>query len=132
MLLLFDLGGSTMTICDVKSTCEILSALFAFGAAIFWLYASWISRGSFLATPMRAADRHSRNNNLEQRKPMRHKRPRSPLYRACSFKTRSSSIVRLIARRWRALRWRGLTGTRQQRATRTFGGRVLIKSVTDD
>ena len=57
MLLLFDLGGSTMTICDVKSTCEILSALFALGAAIFWFYASWISRGSFLATPMMELDR---------------------------------------------------------------------------
>jgi hypothetical protein len=46
-----------MTICDAKSTCEFLTALFAFGAAIFWFYASWISRGSFLATPLGDLDR---------------------------------------------------------------------------
>ena len=46
-----------MTICDVKSACEVLSAAFALGAAGWWFYASWISRGSFLATPLGDLDR---------------------------------------------------------------------------
>jgi len=50
-------GRGIMTICDLKSACEILSAVFAFGAAGFWFYASWISRGSFLNTPLAHLDR---------------------------------------------------------------------------
>ena len=46
-----------MTICDVKSAFEIVSAVLAFGAATFWFWASWISRGSFLATPLADLDR---------------------------------------------------------------------------
>jgi hypothetical protein len=42
----------------VKSLCEISSALFAFGAAGSWFYASWISRGSFMRTPLDRLDRH--------------------------------------------------------------------------
>jgi hypothetical protein len=41
-----------MGICDVKTVSEILSAVFGFLAAGFWFYASWVSRGSFLNTPM--------------------------------------------------------------------------------
>jgi hypothetical protein len=47
----------TMTTCDLKSVCEFLSAFFAFGAAAFWFYASWISRGSLLSTPLGNLDR---------------------------------------------------------------------------
>jgi hypothetical protein len=37
--------------------CEFLSAFFALGAAAFWFYASWISLGSFLSTPLGDFDR---------------------------------------------------------------------------
>jgi hypothetical protein len=50
-------GRDIMTICDLKSVCEFLSGLGALGAAGFWFYASWISRGSFLDTPMAKFDR---------------------------------------------------------------------------
>ena len=41
-----------MTICAIKTGCEILSAVLAFIAACAWFYASWIARGSFLNTPI--------------------------------------------------------------------------------
>jgi hypothetical protein len=49
--------GSYMTICDVKTGCEILSAVLAFLAAGFWFYSSWIARGSFLQTVIAEYDR---------------------------------------------------------------------------
>jgi hypothetical protein len=39
-----------MTICEIKTGCEIASAVLAFAAAGSWFYASWIGRGSFLQT----------------------------------------------------------------------------------
>jgi hypothetical protein len=46
-----------VTICDIKSICEALSGLGALSAAGFWFYASWISRRSFLNTPIIELDR---------------------------------------------------------------------------
>jgi hypothetical protein len=45
-----------MTICDAKLDCEIASAVLAFLAALFWFYASWIGRRSFMNTSMGAVD----------------------------------------------------------------------------
>jgi uncharacterized membrane protein len=41
-----------MGICGVKLSFEIVSAVSAFAAAIFWFYASWIGRNSVLNTPI--------------------------------------------------------------------------------
>jgi hypothetical protein len=46
-----------MEICDVKTALEWSSAGSAAFAALFWFYASWIGRGSFLNTPMAHLDR---------------------------------------------------------------------------
>jgi len=43
--------------CLIKSICEWIGAGFAFGAAGFWFYASWIARKSMLQSIMAEYDR---------------------------------------------------------------------------
>jgi hypothetical protein len=46
-----------MTICHLKFLLEVLSAILALSAAVWWFAASWIARGSFLRTVIAEFDR---------------------------------------------------------------------------
>jgi hypothetical protein len=46
------------TICNIKTDFKVAIPIFAFIAAAFWFYASWIGRGSFMNTPMAKFERN--------------------------------------------------------------------------
>lgn len=55
-------------ICQIKTGCEIASAVLGLAAAGFWFYASWLGRGTSTKTPVAHLDRmftlQARNNAI--------------------------------------------------------------------